>query len=259
MTSTRRRKISAIPNARMPEEFYLEVYRLQLTGHSIAQTAKALDAQIPTVRRAFVKGQEALIRGATQGHRVLFDTLRLYCPEQYEAYYYVAAGMNHAMTGLYSFGMKDFYKCFTICPTRQKVRKYASERLEIFVYNGEKYDFRIPKPYDDEFTFEQIAKTDACNFCKLGAQKGNIYQPMVALPHIYYDIQYSLSLYRTPPEDEDAIARAFDRAIEYSIVNAILLNILRKADLEGEDEKSAVARMERYFLGFTQALWDCAK
>ncbi len=42
-------------------------------------------------------------------------------------------------------------------------------------------------------------------------------------------------------------------------VNAILLNILRKADLEGEGEKFAVARMERYFVGFTQALWDCAK
>lgn len=241
----------------MPEAFYLEVYRHQLAGRSVTDIAAILETSTPTVRRAIKRCDDLFVKEAATIHRILFDTLREYCPELHEPYYYAAVGVSYTMTGMYPFNIKDFYGCFTNCPSRFKMREHCSLHLKKLVYKGESYQFTFSQPIDPELSYQQIAKTDACGFCSLGMKKGNIYQPMIAQPHIYYDLLFYLSLYRTSPEDSDMIATGFDHAFDYSIVSSILLKILQKAHSEGQDEKTAVARIEEYFIGFTQHLWDC--
>lgn len=255
MNQRNKKNTGGIRHARKDNDFYLKVFRHQITGHSAADISKWLKTPAITVRRTMKKFRNILLK-----HPPILDHIRKLAFEVKISHGFVIEDLRASLWHYYQGGsgisFSDFHECFTNCNLKKTPRQLRKDRMTFLNYPRAGYCFTFPLIDPDDELLAYLNRVAGCKYCPMKKMQSGCHSHFLEDPQLYVDIVYHLSNFRLKNPSNLDLLHLYLEALNISYIQAILVKKMNLLAFELDDEAETMAALEAFFLTFSQELFD---
>ncbi len=256
MTEKESNKKVPIAHARKGPDFYLKVFRHQITGHSPTNIAKWLTVPAITVRRTMNKFRDPLL-----GHQPITDYLRELAYEVRVHHLFVLFDLEEWLWDLFygtdGLSIFDFHNCFVNCNFKKTPQMFRKDILQYHNFQRPDYCFTFPIELEEFDISVYLEKCHECRYCPLKHTQHGIHNLYRNDVQVYVDLKYHLSNFRLKKEyDELELINLYREGLRISLIQSILRTKLGKLQFEKDNDEEAENALEEFFLEISTKMFN---